>query len=74
LWVNLASATKRSKAPHEPHPLERKVERAPGGLRIVGISTTNMNEAHPRVSTSDLLLRVALDHARATGARRARFA
>lgn len=68
LWVNLASATKREKAPHAAHPLARPVERAPGGLRIVGISTTNMNEAQPRVSTSDLLLRIGLDHARALGA------
>ena len=67
LWVNLASATKREKAPHTAHPLARPVERAPGGLRIVGISTTNMNEAQPRVSTSDLLLRIGLDHARAVG-------
>ena len=68
LWVNLSSATKRSKGHHDPHPLERKVERAPGCLRIVGISTTNMNESQPRVSTSDLLLRVALEHARTAGA------
>ncbi len=27
--VNIAAATKRTKAPHEPHPLARKVERAP---------------------------------------------
>lgn len=68
VWVNLTPATSRQKAPHAPHPLARPVERAPGPVRVVGISTTNMNEALPRVSTSDLLLRTALEHARASGA------
>lgn len=68
LWVDLASATGRQKAPHTPHPLARSVERQAGALRVVGISTTNMNEALPRLSTSDLLLRVALEHARSEGA------
>ncbi|MGE3343484.1 MAG: Rieske 2Fe-2S domain-containing protein [Vicinamibacterales bacterium] len=68
VWVNLTPATARQKAPHEPHPLARAVSRAPGPLRVVGISTTNMNEALPRTSTSDLLLKVALDRATAEGA------
>jgi multimeric flavodoxin WrbA/nitrite reductase/ring-hydroxylating ferredoxin subunit len=68
LWVNLTPATKRQKAPHTTHPLARAVERQPGPVRVVGISTTNMNEALPRTSTSDFLLRTALDHAAATGA------
>ncbi len=62
--VNLEAVTKRHVAPHEPHPLARKVERKPGAIRVVGISTTAMDEAHPRTSTSDALLRAALDHAR----------
>jgi multimeric flavodoxin WrbA len=44
------------------------VERQPGPVRVVGISTTNMNESLPRTSTSDLLLRTALDHAVTAGA------
>jgi multimeric flavodoxin WrbA/nitrite reductase/ring-hydroxylating ferredoxin subunit len=67
LWIDLESATRRSKAPHEVHPLARAVERAPGALRVAGISTTNMDEAHPRVSTSDLLLNTALSHAATVG-------
>ena len=41
--VDIAAATKRTKAPHEPHPLARKVERAPGPLRLAGISTSAMD-------------------------------
>ncbi|MGH7561776.1 MAG: Rieske 2Fe-2S domain-containing protein [Gemmatimonadales bacterium] len=63
LWVDLEPATKRHRVPHEPHPLARKVERAPGGLRVAGISTTAMDPANPRVSTSELLLEAALRHA-----------
>jgi nitrite reductase/ring-hydroxylating ferredoxin subunit/multimeric flavodoxin WrbA len=61
--VNLEAATKRHKIPHPPHPLERKLERAPGVIRVAGISTTAMDAANPRVSTSDLLLEAALTHA-----------
>jgi len=32
--IDLNSATKRHKKPHPPHPLARKVERAPGPLRL----------------------------------------
>jgi multimeric flavodoxin WrbA/nitrite reductase/ring-hydroxylating ferredoxin subunit len=63
LWVNLEAATKRQRLPHEPHPLARKVQRAPGPLRVVGISTTAMDQAYPRPSTSELLLDAALHHA-----------
>jgi multimeric flavodoxin WrbA/nitrite reductase/ring-hydroxylating ferredoxin subunit len=61
--VNLEAATKRHRIPHEPHPLARKVERAPGPVRVVGISTTAMDAANPRFSTSDRLLETALAHA-----------
>ncbi|HEV8599660.1 MAG TPA: Rieske 2Fe-2S domain-containing protein [Gemmatimonadales bacterium] len=63
LWVNLEAATKRTRIPHEVHPLARKLERAPGPVRVVGISTTAMDRANPRVSTSELLLEAALHHA-----------
>ena len=66
LYIDLTSATKRKKQPHEPHPLARPIVRQAGPIRIVGISTTAMTPAHPRYSTSDALLDVALDYARTT--------
>lgn len=63
LWVNLEAASKRNKLPHDPHPLARPVERAPGPTRVLGISTTAMDPKHPRFSTSEVLLTAALDHA-----------
>jgi multimeric flavodoxin WrbA len=64
LLVDMASATKRTHLHHEPHPLARRIERAPGPIRVAGISTTNMDVANPRYSTSDALLEIALGHAR----------
>ncbi len=64
LYVDLSSATKRMKQPHEAHPLARPVVRRPGPVRVVGISTTAMTVEHPRYSTSDALLDVALNYAR----------
>jgi multimeric flavodoxin WrbA len=58
--------SKRGHLPHEPHPLTRSTERAPGPLRVGGISTTAMDRKYPRFSTSEHLLGVALDHARAS--------
>lgn len=66
LFIDLASATPRHKAAHAAHPLAREVRRSPGPIRVLGISTTNMDEQNPRTSTSDLLLEVALRHASAT--------
>lgn len=63
VFVNLRGSTTRTKAPHEPHPLAREVVREPGPIRVVGISTTVMDAAHPRFSTSEELLQCALDHA-----------
>ena len=63
LLINVETATRRNKKKHEPHPLARKVERAAGPPRVLGISTTNMDMANPRYSTSDALLEVALEHA-----------
>ncbi len=62
LLIDLNSATPRNKKPHAPHPLSREVKREPGPIRVVGISTSNMDEANPRISTSDFLLNVALEH------------
>lgn len=63
LLVNLEPATPRGVIHHDPHPLTRKGPREPGPVRVVGISTTAMDEAHPRASTSDRLLELALAHA-----------
>jgi nitrite reductase/ring-hydroxylating ferredoxin subunit len=62
--VDLSSASKRHKKPHAPHPLARKIERAPGPLRLVGISTTAMDARNPRFSGSDHLLEQALTEGR----------
>jgi len=62
--VSAEPVTKRNKLPHEPHPLEREPEAHDGPARVLGISTTNMDRAHPRPSTSEMLLVSALEHAR----------
>jgi nitrite reductase/ring-hydroxylating ferredoxin subunit/multimeric flavodoxin WrbA len=68
LYVNLDPATKRVQASHPPHSLARKEDRKPGPLRLLGISTTAMDEAYPRYSTSDDLLQVALASGTEAGA------
>src|SRR5262245_20280277 len=68
VFVNLTPATKRVQAPHPAHSLAREIRREPGPIRVVGISTTAMNKEFPRYSTSEDLLRVALDHANTQGA------
>jgi len=66
--VDLANASRRTKKPHDPHPLAREVKRAAGPLRVAGISTTAMDAANPRFSGSDHLLEHALKAATAEGA------
>jgi len=64
LWVDVASGRAGTAPPPGPrHRLERPIVREPGPMRVVGISTTVMNREHPRYSTSERLLGVALDHA-----------
>jgi multimeric flavodoxin WrbA/nitrite reductase/ring-hydroxylating ferredoxin subunit len=65
LFVNLVPLTQAKHAPHPAHPLSREIVRAEGPLRVAGISTTAMDMAFPRYSTSDALLQSALDHAAA---------
>ena len=65
--VNLKAGTKRNKKPHDPHPLARPVVREAGPIRVLGISTTAMTDERPRISTSEILLQVALDHAKSLG-------
>jgi len=64
LLVRLEPLTQRHKKPHEPHPLARPIKREDGPVRVVGISTTAMDHNHPRYSTSEALLNIALEHAR----------
>jgi nitrite reductase/ring-hydroxylating ferredoxin subunit/multimeric flavodoxin WrbA len=66
--VDLANASRRTKKPHDPHPLAREVKRAPGPLRVCGVSTTAMDMANPRFSGSDHLLDCALKAAAVEGA------
>jgi nitrite reductase/ring-hydroxylating ferredoxin subunit/multimeric flavodoxin WrbA len=66
--VDIASATRRAKKPHDPHPLARKVIRTPGSLRLAGIATSAMDAANPRFSGSDHLLGHALKAAADQGA------
>ena len=68
VFVNLDAGSKRNRKPHAPHPLSRKVERAPGPLRLAGISTSAMDAANPRFSGSDHLLAQALKAAQELGA------
>jgi multimeric flavodoxin WrbA/nitrite reductase/ring-hydroxylating ferredoxin subunit len=67
LHIATEPVTTRSKKPHESHPLARKVMRANGPIRILGISTTAMDAAFPRYSTSDALLEAALESAKSEG-------
>jgi nitrite reductase/ring-hydroxylating ferredoxin subunit/multimeric flavodoxin WrbA len=67
VFVDLASATRRTKQPHAPHPLARTPQRDEGSVRVVGISTTVMTPGQPRFSTSEALLEDALVHAAARG-------
>ena len=65
--VDVANGTPRKKTAFPPHPLARPVERAPGPVRVLGISTTNMAQHAPRFSGSEALLQAALAHARTLG-------
>lgn len=67
LFVSAQPVTKRNKLPHEPHPLSRKIERAEGPIRVVGISTTAMTRKFPRYSSSEALLEHSLKSAAETG-------
>ena len=66
LFVSAEPVSPRRKKPHAPHPLSRTPVRKEGPIRVVGISTTNMDAANPRYSTSEALLEIALEHSRTT--------
>ena len=63
LFVTLTPLTPRTKGLHPPHALARPVQRLDGPIRVAGISTTAMDNAYPRYSTSEALLQTALEHA-----------
>jgi multimeric flavodoxin WrbA/nitrite reductase/ring-hydroxylating ferredoxin subunit len=58
--VQRTAHSKRSRLPHPPHALARKIERSHGKPRVVGISTTVMTDGQERFSTSEYLLQEAL--------------
>ena len=64
LLIREMPTTDRQKLAHAPHPLDRDTRREPGALRVLGISTTVMDNNNPRYSTSEALLESALEHAR----------
>lgn len=68
LFINPNSVTQDKHAEHKAHPLTRKNDRAPGPVRVVGISTTVLNKEFPRISTSDAVLEEALNQAKKLGA------
>lgn len=68
LFASGEPASKRTRGVHEPHPLARAVVRAPGAVRVVGLSCTNMDVQNPRYSTSDALLAESLQAATEVGA------
>jgi nitrite reductase/ring-hydroxylating ferredoxin subunit/multimeric flavodoxin WrbA len=63
VYVSARPETPRARAAHAPHPLARAVQRAPGPIRVAGISSTIMQPDNPRYSTSEALLEHALQHA-----------
>lgn len=64
LLVSQSAVTPRQRKPHAKHPLDRDTARKPGPIRVAGISTTVMDNAFPRYSTSEALLETALEHGR----------
>jgi len=63
-YVDLSSGTARTRKKYPPHSLARPIERAPGPVRVVGVSATVMNRVYPRRSTSERLLEISLEEAR----------
>jgi nitrite reductase/ring-hydroxylating ferredoxin subunit/multimeric flavodoxin WrbA len=64
LFVSAKPVMRRGRLRHPPMALARQPQRAPGGVRVAGVSTTAMDAANPRYSTSDALLASALEAAR----------
>lgn len=64
LLINLQSETERIRPSYNPmQDVAREPKRAPGRLRVLGLSTTAMEPQHPRYSTSEDLLKSTLQKA-----------
>jgi nitrite reductase/ring-hydroxylating ferredoxin subunit/multimeric flavodoxin WrbA len=64
LWIQIAVETPRVRPNYNPgHPVGRDPQRVPGRLRVLALSTTVIDPAHPRYSTSEALLASALSRA-----------
>lgn len=64
LFIDLATESQRAPAIFNMKGnLSRDPKREPGKLRVLGLSTTAMDKEHPRFSTSEELLKKALDRA-----------
>jgi nitrite reductase/ring-hydroxylating ferredoxin subunit/multimeric flavodoxin WrbA len=64
LFIDLDNESQRAPAVYSMKGnLSREPKREPGKIRVLGISTTAMDKEHPRFSTSEELLRTALDRA-----------
>ncbi len=69
VYVQTPPVSPRKVIRHEPHPLLTIAPKPAGApCRVLGISTTAMDDGNPRFSTSDALLDDALGHAGALGA------
>lgn len=64
LFIDLSQESKRVPATYNMKGnLSREPQREPGKIRVLGISTTGMDKEHPRYSTSEELLKSALENA-----------
>ncbi len=64
LFINVKNETERVKPNYNPmQSVARDPKRAPGRLRVLGLSTTAMDPEHPRYSTSEDLLKSSLQKA-----------
>ena len=64
IYVQTPPTSPRTVMKHEPHPLLHATPKPAGAPpRILGLSTTAMDDANPRFSTSEALLEHALAHA-----------
>jgi len=69
VWVNTRPAIRRKVPKNEPHPLLTPAAKPDGAPpRVLVLSTTSMDGANPRFSTSDALLEHAAERARERGA------
>ena len=69
VYVDTDPVAPRRLTKHDPHPLTVLTPRPAGAPpRVLGISTTAMDEVNPRFSTSDHLLEAGLAQARSLGA------